>query len=586
MKYPLIPAGTIARGCLLLLLITPLLGLATARQQKSPPAAAPFEEVAKAVGLDFDHDTGASGDYYLPEIMGSGAALLDYDNDGDLDVYLLQGTRLNPKSLPPPLFPRPRGVRPGNRLFRNELISSGVRGRLRFTDVTEGSGGGVSGYFMGAATGDYDGDGNIDLYLTAFGSSILLRNSGNGTFTDATAAAGVGMKGWSTSASFLDFDRDGDLDLYACNYVDFTIKGNKQCLAPTGETDYCAPAAYRPVPDRLFRNDGTGRFSDITVASGIGSVAAPGLGVVTADFDGDGWSDIFVANDGMANHLWINRRNGTFEENGLAAGAAYAADGMARAGMGVACADIDRDGDDDLLVTNLTRQGSTLYRNDGHGLFDDATIDFRLAQPSYLSTGFGVAWLDYDNDGWLDLFAANGAVTILPVLRGERYPFHQRNQLFHGESQSGRRILREVTGEAGSALTLSEVSRGTAIGDIDNDGDTDILVTNNNGPVRLLLNRVGNADGAHWIQIRLIGGQAAGARVAVVAAASDLRWSGHRTDGSYLSAGDPRIHFGLGSLTRIEAIRVVWPDGLQEQWPGLTIDQTHLLRKGEGVKIR
>ncbi|MEY3284480.1 MAG: hypothetical protein RIR86_2493, partial [Acidobacteriota bacterium] len=390
-----------------------------------------FEEVARSSGLDFYHTTGATGEYYLPEIMGAGVALFDYDNDGDLDVYLLQNRRLNElnekKSPPTPAAER-RAVRPGNRLFRNELVPSG---KLQFTDVTVASRTGRDEYAMGVATGDYDNDGDVDLYLTNLGSNALLRNNGDGTFSDVTSLAGVDDPRWSTSAAFLDYDRDGDLDLYVCNYVDFTPQGNKQCLAPTGESDYCAPAAYRPLPDRLFRNDGGGRFSDVSARSGIGTHPGPALGVSGADFDGDGWIDIYVANDGAANHLWLNRRDGTFEESGLLSGAAYAADGMARAGMGVAVADIDRDNDFDILVTNLTRQGSTLYRNNGKGLFDDATIDFRLAQPTYLSTGFGVTWFDYDLDGWLDLFTANGAVTRLPGLRGDPYPFHQRNQLFH-----------------------------------------------------------------------------------------------------------------------------------------------------------
>jgi hypothetical protein len=361
------------------------------------------------------------------------------------------------------------------------------------TDVTKASGAGLDHYGMGVATGDYDADGHVDLYLTGFDRNLLLRNNGDGTFRDVTAAAGVGDSRWGTSAVFLDYDRDGDLDLYVCKYVDFTVAGNKQCLAPTGERDYCAPAAYRPIPDQLFRNEGNGRFRDVTIESGIGKVAGPALGVVSADFNQDGWIDLYIANDGAANHLWLNQQDGTFTEGGLAAGAAYAADGMARAGMGIAAEDFDRDGDIDILVTNLTRQGSTLYRNlseGGEALFEDATIDLRLTQPTFLSTGFGVSWLDYDLDGWLDLFMANGAVTLLPGLRGEAYPFHQRNQLFRQIRQGEQSLFEEVTGTAGGpAFALSEVSRGTAVGDLDNDGAPDLVVTNNNGPVRVLRNR-------------------------------------------------------------------------------------------------
>lgn len=553
---------------------------------QSPVAAPPpvLTDLSVASGLDFHHYTGATGEYYLPEIMGAGAALFDYDNDGDLDVYLLQNTRLNPKKgVAESSFPPPKGWQPGNRLFRNELVPSG---QLRFTEVTAASRTGREEYAMGAATGDYDNDGDIDLYLTSFGANALLRNNGDGTFTDVTAAAGVDDPRWSTSATFLDYDRDGDLDLYVCNYVDFTVAGNKQCLAPTGESDYCAPAAYRPVPDRLFRNDGKGRFSDVSSTSGIAAVAGPALGVAAADFDGDGWTDIYVANDGAANHLWMNRRDGTFEESGLLAGAAYAADGMARAGMGLAVEDIDRDGDFDILVTNLTRQGSTLYRNDGKGLFDDATIDFRLAQPTYLSTGFGVTWFDYDLDGWLDLFTANGAVTRLPGQRGMAYPFQQRNQLFHHEAEGKARVFREVTNEAGPALARAEVGRGVATGDIDNDGDADLLVTNNNGPVRLLVNQSngpgGKAGKNHWLGLELTGAQPLGARVAVRLPGNQVRWQRVHTDGSYLSAGDPRVVIGLGGLDRIEAVGVIWPDGRKEWWSGLAIDRLHRLKSGAG----
>ncbi|MGH9834812.1 MAG: FG-GAP repeat domain-containing protein, partial [Blastocatellia bacterium] len=465
------------------------------------PTDAPlFREAAAETGLNFHHFTGSTGEFYLPEIMGAGAALLDYDNDGDLDVYLLQGVMLDEKKKPTEAkFPPPKDWKPGNRLFRNELIPSG---KLRFTDVTEKAGVGFIGYGMGAATGDYDNDGDVDLYVTNFGSNVLYRNNGNGTFTDVTREAGVDDPRWSSSAAFVDYDRDGDLDLFVCNYIDFTIKGNKRCYAPTGEPDYCSPASYRPAPDRLFRNEGAGKFTDVTQSSGIGAAVGPGLGVTCADFNGDGLIDIYVANDGAANLLWINKGDGKFEENGLMAGAAYSADGVARAGMGVTAGDFDNDGDEDLLVTNLTKEGSTLYRNQssqgGKGQFDDATIEFNLAQPSFLSTGFGVAWFDYDNDGWLDLCAANGGVTLLPTLRGQPYPFHQRNQLFHNE---GGRSFREMTNSAGPALQLSEVSRAAAFGDIDNDGDIDILVTNNNGPVRLLLNQA--AARSHWLQVKL-----------------------------------------------------------------------------------
>ena len=376
----------------------------------------------------------------MPEIMGAGAALLDYDNDGDLDVYLIQGTALDPGKQP--LFPPPAGVKPGNRLFRNLLSPTGT---LHFVDVTESAGVGHIGYGMGAATGDYDNDGFLDLYVTNVGRNVLYHNNGDGTFADVTGKAGVDDARWSTSAAFLDYDSDGFLDLFVGNYVDFTAKGNKHCYAPTGEPDYCTPMAYTPVPSRLFHNRGNGTFVDVTESSGIGSSYGPALGVLCADFNGDGRTDIFVANDTAANRLWVNQGGGTFREAALEAGVAYNADGRAKAGMGVTAEEVDDDGTLTLLVTNLTREGATLFRGNRKGLFEDVTSHDGLATPTFGFTGFGTSWFDYDNDGRLDLFIANGAVTIVESLRAQPYPYGQSNLLFHNEGQhrfsevSGRR---------------------------------------------------------------------------------------------------------------------------------------------------
>jgi enediyne biosynthesis protein E4 len=559
---------------LLFLLLLPLPPLPFAASQRPL-----FREAASETGLNFHHFTGSTGEFYMPEIMGAGAALFDYDSDGDLDIYLVQGAMLDEKKKPSESrFPPSKDWKPGNRLFRNELIPSG---KLRFANVTEKAGVGHIGYGMGAATGDYDNDGDVDLYVTNFGSNVLYRNNSDGSFTDVTREAGVDDPRWSSSAAFVDYDRDGDLDLFVCNYIDFTVKGNKRCFTPTGEPDYCSPASYRPVPDRLFRNEGGGKFTDVTQTSGIGAAIGPSLGVTCADFNGDGLVDIYVANDGAANLLWINKGDGRFEETGLMSGAAYGVDGVARAGMGVTAGDFDDDGDEDLLVTNLTREGSTLYRNNGKGQFDDATIEFKLAQPSFLSTGFGAAWFDYDNDGWLDLFAANGAVTLLPALRGQPYPFHQRNQLFHNETGKG---FREMTDSAGPALQLSEVSRAAAFGDIDNDGGVDILVTNNNGHARLLLNQT--AARSHWLKVKLVGVKdnrdGVGAKVAVIRKNAKPLWRRVHTDGSYLAASDPRVHFGLGNEANVEAVGVIWPGGSKEIWTNVKVDSLNTLRHGAG----
>jgi hypothetical protein len=528
----------------------------------------PFVEVAETVGLTFTHDNGAGGEYYLPEIMGSGAALFDYDGDGDLDAYLLQSGPMSPRGRP----------HTGSRLFRNDL---GAGGALRFTDVTDAAGVALTGsYAMGAAVGDVDGDDDPDLYVTAFGSNTLLRNNGNGTFSDVTREAGVDDPRWSTSAAFLDHDRDGDLDLYVGNYVAFTVAGNKICADPVGTRDYCAPAAWDPVPDRFFRNEGGGRFVDASDAVGITRAFGPALGVAVGDLDGDGWLDVYVANDARPNQLWRNKGGGTFEDVALFSGTAVNAAGRPEGSMGIALADHDNDGDEDLFVTNLIGESHVLYVNDGTGAFEDLRTRAGVGQPTAAMTGFGTGWLDYDHDGLLDLFLANGAVNVLERLRGQPQPFHQVNQLFHNEG-GGR--LREVTAEAGPALALSEVSRGVAVGDVDNDGDLDILVTNNAGPARLLLNQASRRT--HWLQIALrspVGNRrAAGARVGVVRQGQPVLWRRSRTDGSYLSASDDRVHIGLGTSAEVNAIVVEWPDGTRERFPGAA-DRIVTLERGTG----
>ena len=543
-----------------------------------------FREVAEEVGLKFHHFTGATGEFYMPEIMGSGVALFDYDNDGDLDVYLIQGATFDPAQDPRHTkFPPPAGWKPGNRLFRNLLSETG---KLQFVDVTEQAGVGHVAYGMGVAVGDYDNDGFQDLYVTNFGRNVLYHNNGDGTFTDVTAKAGVDDQRWSTSAAWVDYDRDGRLDLFVANYLDFTVKGNKHCFAPTGERDYCTPKMYQPVPARLFHNRGDGTFEDVTEAAGIGAAIGPGLGVVCADFNGDGWPDIYVANDGSAAHLWINQRNGTFKEESLLAGAAYSVDGLPQAGMGVTAGDFDGDGDEDIFKTNLTNEGANLYVNDGRGNFYDASAEFGLLLPTFPYTGFGTEWFDYDNDGRLDLFIANGAVNGMESLRGSPYPFGQPNQLFHNEGPGNK--FREMSANAGPAFASSEVSRGAAFGDIDNDGAIDIVVANNNGRVRLLLNQSRLLNRNHWLLVRL---EALHGNRFGVGAKVELRQRGRKllrrahADSSYLSANDIRVHFGLGEEARIEEITVHWPSGECEAWDRIQADRIVTIRQGSGRRL-
>jgi hypothetical protein len=547
---------------------------------QAPPPGDPFVEVAAASGLAFRHFNGATGAYYQPEVFGPGVALLDYDRDGDLDVYLPQAGMLDPGQSPAQaLFPLPAGQPPGDRLFRNELQPDGL---LRFTDVTATAGLGHAGYAQGVATGDYDNDGYTDLYVTAFGSNVLYHNQGDGRFIDVTDAAGVDDPRWSTSAAFLDYDRDGDLDLFVANYVHFTVAGNKQCAGGDGTLDYCGPQSYRPVRDRLYRNEGDGRFTDVSDAAGLGVAFGPGLGVTCADFNGDGWQDIYVANDGDDNQLWINQGDGRFENTALMAGVAINAYGKAEASMGVTAGDFDGDGDEDLFMTHLDRETNTLYVNDGTGNFLDATDAHKLGRISLPYTGFGAEWLDFDNDSDLDLFVANGAVRIEEALRGQPYPYQERNQLIRNDGTDG---FSDRTEQSGPALALVEVSRGAAFGDLDNDGDIDIVVANNNGPTRLLRN---NTDGDnHWLTARLQGTSSnragLGARVAVLRAGKPPLWRRAHTDGSYLSASDARVHFGLGADAGVQAVGVVWPQGTREIWRDVSVDSFITLQEGSGA---
>jgi hypothetical protein len=540
-----------------------------------------FVESARQTGLLFTHTNGATGRYFLPEIMGAGAALFDYDNDGDLDVFLVQGGT----PAPAPALGRAGGPsRPTSRLFRNDLAAGPeARRTLRFTDVTDAAGVALVAQGMGAAVADYNNDGFLDLFVTTFGPDVLYRNNGNGTFTDVTAQARVSDPLWSTSASFLDYDRDGDLDLFVANYVAFTEANNRQCRDGAGAVDYCTPSVYDAVPDRLYRNDGKGQFTNVTESSGISKAFGKGLGVVAGDFDSDGWLDIYVANDATPNQLWMNRQNGTFADRGLLSGAALNAQGFSEASMGIGSGDFDADGDEDLFITNLVQETFVLYANDGQGLFEDVRTRTGVGPRTGAYTGFGTDWFDYDNDGWLDLFMTNGAVNIIPKLRGQPRPYRMNGQLFHN---SGKGRLDEVpAGTAGPDFSQTEIGRGAAFGDIDNDGDLDIVVSNNGGPAKLLLNQA--AGQHHWVQVRLDQGPANrfgfGAWIGLARAGRPTLWRRVKTDGSYLSASDSRVHFGLGSSAEIGSIEVRWPDGGRERFTGLSAGRVLVLKRGVGT---
>ena len=431
--------------------------------------------------------------------------------------------------------------------------------------------------------------------------------------TDVSKESRTDGSGWSVSAAFLDYDRDGWLDLYAGNYLAYRLETNTQCFSSSGARDYCTPKSYRPLPDRLYHNNRDGTFTDVTAQAGVAREFGPALGVTTADFNGDGWIDIYVANDGQPNQLWINQRNGTFMNTALLSGAALTEEGKAEASMGVDAGDFDNDGDEDLFVTEQTGEGGNLYVNDGAGMFDDRSSRSGLGVATLGYTGFGTAWLDFDNDGWLDILTINGAVQTIQSLAQahDPFPLHQRKQLFRN---LGNGRFGEVTGRAGPVFQLSEVGRGAAFGDIDNDGDVNVVVGNNNGPTRLLINNVGNRK--HWLGLRLVDGRGSrpstrsassgstvssvepsassgrpepvegrdmlGARVDIVQKRGPAIWRRARADGSYASANDPRVLVGLGDSVETPRVRVQWPSGRVEEWSAVPIDRYTTLREGDG----
>ncbi|MFW6175929.1 MAG: CRTAC1 family protein, partial [Acidobacteriota bacterium] len=543
------------------------------------PARGLFTDATEESGLDFVHFNGMTGALYMVENMGGGGALFDYDGDGDLDLYLVQGASFDDGR--PPLVPPPHGPPLTDRLYRNDLetLPDG-RLRARFVDVTAEAGIPSGGYGMGAAAGDYDGDGHVDLYVTNWGPNRLLRNRGDGTFEDATRHAGAGDDRWSVPAVFFDMDRDGDLDLFVGNYLEFTLAGHKPCLNPSGGRDYCSPAAYDAVPDRLLRNRGDGTFEDATADAGLEATPGKALGAVAADLDGDALPDLYVANDQTPNHLWRNdpERPGAFTDEALLAGCAVNGQGEAEAGMGVVAEDLDGDGDLDLFVTHLDGETSTLYENRGGGLFADATPGSGLGGPSLAVTGFGVAPLDADGDGRLDLLVADGAVRTLPdrAAAGDPYPLAQRDQLFLNRSEPGAFRFVHERGGLGSASRHLGVGRAVLAGDLDEDGDTDVVVVDSAGPARLLRSRlhdgpVGEAGG--WIgvsPVNALGRPVSGAEVRLVRPDGGTTLRRAARDGSYAASSDPRVRFALGEggadSGSVREVAVRWPDGGVTAW--------------------
>ncbi|MCZ6709677.1 MAG: CRTAC1 family protein [Gammaproteobacteria bacterium] len=523
-----------------------------------------FEERSQQAGLDFTQRSGQRGQFLFPEITCGGAALFDMDADADLDVYFVQSGR----------FADDPADRPPNQLFRN-------RGDGTFEEVTDGSGADDRGYGMGVATGDYDNDGDVDLYITNVGPNVLLRNDGKGRFADVTGHAGVGHPGWGTSAVFLDYDADGDLDLFVVNYIYWSINVERDCFTPAGMRDYCDPKVYEaPAEDVLYRNNGDGTFTDVSAEAGITTAYGNGLGVVSGDFNGDHLVDVFVANDGMLNQLWINQGNGHFHDGAMLSGCALDQNGIAKAGMGVAANDVDDDSDLDLLVVNLYNESDSFYRNAGEYFVDD-TATVGLGTVTRTFTRFGTALLDLDNDGRLDIYEANGRVRGQSSLHSDD-PFAEPNMLLYGTASGG---FEEVRPRGGTASPLVATSRAAAFGDIDNDGGIDILVVNRDGPAHLLRNIVDRRG--LWIMFRVLDEHARDALGATVTLQVGERTITRdvRTAYSYLAANDPRIHVGLGDHTGAEDVTVRWVNGPVERFGRYDADQVVTLRHGSGMRV-
>lgn len=531
-----------------------------------------FTDITNDAGLDFVYESGPYGRLFMPEIMGAGVALVDLDGDGNLDIYLTNGHNGLPETVS-------EGDQT-NRFFRQRPDGGWV-------DATVESGLGDRGYGMGIAVGDMDNDGDRDVYVTNLGLDRLYRNRGNGVFEDVTEAAGLSLGRWSCSACFFDYDRDGFLDLFVTQYVAFHAE--KKCTDRASRPTYCGPLAFPALHDVLLHNNGDGTFTDVSEPAGIRRVSpGAGLGVVCEDLNGDGWIDVYVANDAYANHLWINQRDGTFLDDALLFGTAYNLEGNTEAGMGVVAADFDNDLDLDLFMTHLIRESNTLYQNLGSDGFIDATGESGVGPSSLMLTGFGTVALDVELDGDLDLFVANGRVRFDdPVLKADIPPpwdIYAEPNLFYLNDGAGRFAPSEELAE--SFCRPVEITRGLTAGDIDRDGDLDILITNIQSPARLYRNDAPRQG--HWLAVRAVDPSlrrdALGARILVFT--PDRTYMRTITTAlGYLSAGEPVAHFGLGQVQQIERIEVRWPDGVTERFPGTEVDREIELVHGQGTLL-
>jgi enediyne biosynthesis protein E4 len=558
--------GVTARllGALIVIVATVSLGLAL--QQ---PVPVTFTNIAAQAGINFKHQNGASPQKYMPETMGAGAVFFDYDSDGWPDIFLVNsGSFVDAKAA----------AAARHALYRNN-------GNGTFTDKSATSGIGVAGYAMGACSADYDNDGWPDLYITGVGTNKLYRNNGTGGFVDVTAKAGAGGTGrWSTSCAFADIDNDGDVDLFVANYVDFTPDNNKFCTGGVNIRTYCHPNVYNSLPDILYRNNGDGTFTDITKEAGVYRTDGNGLGVVFGDYDNDGWIDFYVANDSVPNFLFHNKGKGVFEEVGFWSGVALGAEGRPLAGMGTDMGDINGDGLLDIIVTNLDRETHSLYRNAGKGLFSNITFESGVGQATLPFVGFGAAFVDYDNDSDLDLAIANGDIIDNVALFRDNTTYEQRNLLMRND---GTGKFRDVGLSSGPGFALKKVSRALAVGDVDNDGDLDLLVGNNGQTADLLRNDGGNRSNS--LLIRTIGTKSnrdgIGAKLKLSVGGKTL-FRYVKAGSSYLAQSDMRVHFGLGAAKTAERLEVQWPSGTVDVFEKIDANQILTVTEGRSELTR
>ena len=558
--YVILPLFIIVSGAL-------ALRSETKRAQKpttSPASAIHFEDITRAAGIHFTHNSGATGKKWLPETMGPGVAFIDYDNDGWQDILLVNGSDW-----------------PGHARKRSTLALYHNNQNGTFTDVTQKAGLAVEMYGMGVAIGDYDNDGHDDIFVTTLGQNHLFHNNGNGTFTDVTKQAGLwGPNEFSTSAAWVDYDRDGKLDLVVANYVQWSPATDISCELDGKTKSYCTPESYKGTSVRLWHNRGDGTFEDATQKAGLYDVTSKSLGVAVFDANQDGWPDILISNDTQPNKLYINNGNGTFTEKGVASGIAYNEDGIARAGMGVDAADYDRSGAASVVITNFSNQMLALYHNERNGLFVDEAPQSDVGHASLLTLGFGCFFFDYDLDGWPDLYIANGHIEDAIERVQPRVHYAEPPHLFRNLT-GGK--FQEVTQSMGGAFAAPRVARGAAYGDINNDGALDVLVATNGGPATMFKN-TGATN--HSLRIKLVGTKSnrdgIGSEVKVTAG-SDMQSKALRSGSSYLSSSELIVTFGLASHTQADAIEIRWPSGQVDSLKNVATDQIITVKEKEGI---